>query len=501
MRPTKPTEPTTPRPSRLSRSRSAMAAQTAPISTTSPRAMASRRPMSSSSTPALGIASCSSGSHRASPTWVACQPRSPRRAGRRPASGFRRGASAIAGEQTGVYPLAMPGGWHLIGRTDARPLRSGPAAAGAVPAGRGRSSGSCRRPMTPRGPRRRASDDRPGRRHARTGPISAFRRRALPIRWSLHVANLLAGNAPGAGGAGDDARRPALVVREAGHVALTGADLGAASSAGGGWTSGRGHRLATGDVRRRSRGGGAGRRTAGARAYLALPGGIDVPVVLGSRATCLAGAFGGLDGRALRAGDAIADRAGRTHQPPAPKLAWPAPTEPGRPSRTRAVLRVLARPGTRIWRRTRDGPWRVGSAADRVGVRLDGDADLTAGDRRRDHDQPRRAVGRDPGARPTAVRSSSGADHQTTGGYRVPAVVISADRAGPRPAPARRRQCNSSRRTRPRRPAPWRSSARRSRPARPRSSEAAGWDATGGVRRWLTAATSDRHRSSEQSAT
>jgi KipI family sensor histidine kinase inhibitor len=28
------------------------------------------------------------------------------------------GSVGIAGEQTGVYPLAMPGGWRLIGRTD-----------------------------------------------------------------------------------------------------------------------------------------------------------------------------------------------------------------------------------------------------------------------------------------------------------------------------------------------------------------------------------------------
>ena len=28
------------------------------------------------------------------------------------------GSVAIAGAQTGVYPLATPGGWHLIGRTD-----------------------------------------------------------------------------------------------------------------------------------------------------------------------------------------------------------------------------------------------------------------------------------------------------------------------------------------------------------------------------------------------
>lgn len=40
------------------------------------------------------------------------------------------GSVAIAGEQTGVYPLAMPGGWQLIGRTEAvlfDPLRDPPA--------------------------------------------------------------------------------------------------------------------------------------------------------------------------------------------------------------------------------------------------------------------------------------------------------------------------------------------------------------------------------------
>ena len=40
----------------------------------------------------------------------------------------------------------------------------------------------------------------------------------------------------------------------------------------------------------------------GARAYIAISGGIDVPVVLGSRSTDLGGGFGGLGGRALRAG-------------------------------------------------------------------------------------------------------------------------------------------------------------------------------------------------------
>ena len=30
------------------------------------------------------------------------------------------GSVAIAGQQTGIYPLASPGGWHLIGRTSVR---------------------------------------------------------------------------------------------------------------------------------------------------------------------------------------------------------------------------------------------------------------------------------------------------------------------------------------------------------------------------------------------
>jgi len=43
----------------------------------------------------------------------------------------------------------------------------------------------------------------------------------------------------------------------------------------------------------------------GARCYLAVKGGIDVPVVLGSRSTYLRGGFGGFEGRALKTGDRI----------------------------------------------------------------------------------------------------------------------------------------------------------------------------------------------------
>lgn len=50
-------------------------------------------------------------------------------------------------------------------------------------------------------------------------------------------------------------------------------------------------------------------RSRASRAYLCLPGGVDVPVVLNSRSTQLRGAFGGLEGRALRRGDTL--RAGK----------------------------------------------------------------------------------------------------------------------------------------------------------------------------------------------
>ncbi len=48
--------------------------------------------------------------------------------------------------------------------------------------------------------------------------------------------------------------------------------------------------------------------------YVCLAGGIDVPLVLGSRSTYLRGRFGGLEGRALRRGDVLAT--GSTQHPP-----------------------------------------------------------------------------------------------------------------------------------------------------------------------------------------
>src|SRR5687768_12856022 len=62
-------------------------------------------------------------------------------------------------------------------------------------------------------------------------------------------------------------------------------------------------------------GGGArlafGRRLRGTRAYVAIAGGLAVAPVFGSRATHVGSRLGGLDGRALRAGDRVPLSAGR----------------------------------------------------------------------------------------------------------------------------------------------------------------------------------------------
>jgi antagonist of KipI len=54
---------------------------------------------------------------------------------------------------------------------------------------------------------------------------------------------------------------------------------------------------------------------AGARLYLAAQGGMDVPSIMGSASTNLAGHFGGLEGRALRKGDLLSVR-----RPPNPHV-------------------------------------------------------------------------------------------------------------------------------------------------------------------------------------
>jgi len=246
--------------------------------------------------------------------------------------------------------------------------------------------------------------------------------------WSLAVANLLVGNAASLAALEITLVWPSLAVRTATTIGLAGADLGARIRGGRPLAPGRSHRLVVGDILEMP-GDGPTAPSTGSRAYVAIPGGVDVPVVLGSRSTCLAGGFGGLDGRALRQGDEIAAASHAAHSiseaPLRPELVWPAPDSGwlAGGGADRATLRAVAGPAGGLDQLvTRE--WRVGSAADRVGVRLDGDRLAEGiGGETTTHGVPWGAIQVPPDGRPIIL----GADHQTTGGYRVVGVVISAD--------------------------------------------------------------------------
>jgi biotin-dependent carboxylase-like uncharacterized protein len=115
----------------------------------------------------------------------------------------------------------------------------------------------------------------------------------------------------------------------------------------------------------------------GARAYIALSGGVDVPVVLGSRSTYPLGALGGFEGRALRAGDVL------PLGTPAGSAAAGRSLAEGlrRPASTETVLRMV--PGLywhRITAEAGEGflkdTWKVAPEADRIGYRFRGGAPL-----------------------------------------------------------------------------------------------------------------------------
>ena len=162
-----------------------------------------------------------------------------------------------------------------------------------------------------------------------------------------------------------------------------------------------------------------------ARAYLAVSGGIAVPLTLGSRATHLVSRMGGIAGRPLKAGDRLplGDPARGVRTALAPQTAV-VPLPDGH-----AQIRVLA--GPQVDHFTPDAmdllqsaPYVVGQNSDRMGFRLEGPR-LT------------HARGADiiSDATPLGVLQvpASGqpillmADRQTTGGYPKLATVIAAD--------------------------------------------------------------------------
>lgn len=157
-------------------------------------------------------------------------------------------------------------------------------------------------------------------------------------------------------------------------------------------------------------------------AILALAGGIDVPPVLGSRATDLKGRFGGHEGRPLRAGDRLPLGQGAA---PGPCLELPSPPRVAGDVTLRAVPGPQADAFTdEALKAFFETPYRVSREADRMGMRLEGPplgfrrgADIVS-------DGIATGAIQVPGSGLPIVLL---ADHQTIGGYAKIATVISAD--------------------------------------------------------------------------
>ena len=166
-----------------------------------------------------------------------------------------------------------------------------------------------------------------------------------------------------------------------------------------------------------------GRRRAGARAYLAVRGGLQTPPVLGSRATHLVSGMGGCQGRGLIAGDrlpivaSIDGVAGRR----ATGLTLPATN--------RARLRLLSGPQSdwfepAAFETLTRVSFRVSPRSNRMGYRLDGPPLA-----RRRTDEP---ISEPLGFGALQVPAAGEpillmADRQTAGGYPKIASVIAAD--------------------------------------------------------------------------
>lgn len=173
----------------------------------------------------------------------------------------------------------------------------------------------------------------------------------------------------------------------------------------------------------------------GARAYIAISGGIDVPVVLGSRSTYTLGALGGFEGRKLAAGDVLPLGAGR-----GAAEGRAVPEELRRSPGAPAELRML--PGL-YWHRITeasgkqflDDTWKVAPEADRIGYRFKGGKPLEFVPR-----EPPFGAGSDPSNIVDAcypygsIQVPSGTepivlhrDAVSGGGYFMVGAVISAD--------------------------------------------------------------------------
>lgn len=353
------------------------------------------------------------------------------------------GAVAMARAQIGIYPWVTPGGWHLVGRMDPAllfdPGKSPPS--GCLPGDQvrflpvaelpERPAGETAAPPPPAGP--------PAIEVERGGLLTTVQDLGRPgyqrygVPWSgaadpasLVFANRAVGNPDGAAGLECTLMGPVLRFRRPALTALGGADhRGVLHFPGGGrWPVpvGTSFLAPAGSVLR------FGGPPDGMRAYLAFAGGVDVPEVLGSRATYLTAAFGGFEGRALRSGD-------RLHVGAAPEGARENRFEPEArrpPAAGPLRLRISLGPQEDCFTeacvgRLSELRFTVSNDSNRMGVRLDGPIlEHREGMKEIVSDaNPHGTIQVPPGGHPIVM----GADQGITGGYPKIGSVVAPDLA------------------------------------------------------------------------
>ncbi len=182
-------------------------------------------------------------------------------------------------------------------------------------------------------------------------------------RFALRAANMLVGNDEGAAVLEAVFLGPEIEFTQSATVAVTGGELppkvnGVEQATWEAFPVKAGDKLSFGYLK------------GGARAYIAVSGGIDVPMKLGSRATYTLGALGGHEGRALKAGDLLPlGQAGKGGGSVPATLR----RGPGNPAELRMVPglywhRITADAGKQFFADT----WKVAPEADRIGYRFKG---------------------------------------------------------------------------------------------------------------------------------
>ena len=233
---------------------------------------------------------------------------------------------------------------------------------------------------------------------------------------ALRLGNLLLGNEEGAAALEATLVGPELLFEEAAHVVLAGAPFGAQLD---------GAPLPAWEAVSVPAGGRltVGRALSGARGYVCVRGGLDVPSVLGGRATDGATGFGGLDGRPLRAGDRLSVGAARGEprgqRVDAAAARWSGP---------RHRLRVTPGPqgdwfGEDVVETFFSRAFRVSASSSRTGVRLEGEPLVAPTRSLVTEGVVAGAIQVPPAGLPIVLL----VEHPSTGGYPKIGSVISAD--------------------------------------------------------------------------